>query len=97
MSLAQDIVLYGSIIIFAIIYYIKKISSKKDDLLYFNSGSCPKCNSINIENIKLKNGGCSGISEYKFECYTCGYKNSYNIVGSGCDVDSGVDISTIKL
>ena len=96
MNFTQQIVLYGSLLLIVVFYYLRKIDSKKSELEYFEEGICPKCKSENVSNIKLKSGGCSGTSEYKFECFTCGYKDSYNLTTNGCDIDSGVDESTIK-
>ena len=86
MNLSQHIVLYSSIIALAVFYYIRVVNRKSDELDSFEDGVCPKCKSANIENVKLKSGGCSGVSEYQFECFTCVYKESYNIATNGCDI-----------
>jgi hypothetical protein len=97
LSLSQHIVLYSSIIILAVFYYLRVINKKSNELDSFEDGVCPKCKSANVENVKLKSGGCGGVSEYKFECFTCGYKDSYNLAVGGCDTNNDVDKNSIIL
>jgi RNase P subunit RPR2 len=57
------------------------IQQKSEALDSFEEKICPKCKSGNISSQKL-NSNCCGVSEYLFECHTCGYKDRYSIKSS---------------
>jgi RNase P subunit RPR2 len=71
------IVLVGSVTVY--IYYLKE---KREEFGIINRGFCPKCKKNTIELIDQRSGGCSGPKILSFECYECGYHNSFSIENS---------------
>jgi hypothetical protein len=71
------IILIGSVVVY--IYYLKE---KKDHLASIYRGFCPHCKEDNIELIDKRLGGCSGPQILTFECFSCGYTNSFAVDNS---------------
>jgi len=92
-----SILIFFLIAIFSILLYFKSKKSRQDDL---DNGICPSCGAttktftdpvtnttFKVESIKkkvLKNHGCSGVTEFEYNCNNCGLKEVHNSIAQGC-------------
>jgi len=72
------IILAGSVL--GYVYYLKE---KKEHLDAIRRGFCPRCHQKSIEITDQRSAGC-GPKLVTFECWNCGYSNSFSIDGGGC-------------